>query len=106
MFTSEDTCRSEVARKGALSGDQKLFAGADEEVEALGRHQLINRLRDRPREPTEQLPVMEEVRPQHLRHHEHPLPLHLLVERIENAVQRCPTISSASSTAVQAATQP
>ena len=36
-------------------------------------HQFANRLPGRAREPAEQLPVVQEVRPQHLRHHEHPL---------------------------------
>jgi len=36
------TWLSEGGREGALSGDEKLFAGANElEVEAFGRHQLV-----------------------------------------------------------------
>jgi len=49
-------------------------------------HQLANRLPGRARQPAEQLPVVQEVRPQHLRHHEDPLRVadllqHLLAEQ-------------------------
>jgi len=50
--------------------------------------QLQHRLPGCVRKPSEQLPVVQEARPQHLRYHEHPLRVHHLLEDLLRVSKR------------------